>query len=358
MDMRNSTMNTVLQEDFEQILQSNIDFKQFKNSSFLVTGATGLIGSLLIKYLLYCDKIYSLNLCIYALVRNEKKAEKVFEEEITQEHLTFVKTDLLEDDCDFSFHTDYIIHTASVTASKQMVEQPIETIFTSIEGLKKILDYAVSTQAKSIVYLSSMEVYGKMNEKGKVSEKQLGYVDLSNVRSSYPESKRMCECICTAYAKEMQLNVKSIRLAQTFGAGISKQENRVFAQFARSAMKNENIILHTKGESEGNYVYTSDAISAIFTVLSRGSAGETYNASNENSHLTIAQMANLVANILGEGKSKVIYDIPADASTYGFAPDTKLHLDSSKIMALGWKPRVELDESYIRLSRWLADNEE
>ena len=350
-------MNTVLQEDFEQILHSNINFDQFKNSRFLITGATGLIGSLLIKYLLYCDRICHLDLHIYALVRNEKKAKNVFEEEIQNPHLTLVKADLLEDDCAFSFHVDHIIHTAAVTASKQMVEQPIETIFTSIEGLKKILDYAVNTQSQSVVYLSSMEVYGQMKRDGKVSEEQLGYVDLSNARSSYPESKRMCECICTAYAKERQLNVKSIRLAQTFGAGISRQENRVFAQFTRSAMRNEDIILHTKGQSEGNYVYTSDAITAIFTVLTKGARGEIYNVNNENSHLTIAQMAELVAQVLGNGQIKVIYDIPEDASVYGFAPDTKLHLDASKIMTLGWKPKVELEESYRRLARWIKDNE-
>ena len=63
----------------------------------------------------------------------------------------------------------------------------------------------------------------------------------------------MCECLCSAYASEYQLPVKIARLAQTFGAGVNPSETRVFAQFARSLIHGEDIILHTEGKSYGNY---------------------------------------------------------------------------------------------------------
>ena len=85
-----------------------------------------------------------------------------------------------------------------------------------------------------MVFISSMEVYGILNTQDhKITENQLGYVNLASVRSCYPEGKRYCECLCNAYAAQYNVNVVTARLAQTFGAGILKTENRVFAQFAK-----------------------------------------------------------------------------------------------------------------------------
>ena len=77
----------------------------------------------------------------------------------------------------------------------------------------------------------------------------------------------MCENMCVAYGTQYEVPVKIARLAQTFGAGVLPGENRVFAQFARSAMKGSDIVLHTEGKSEGNYCYTADAVRALLTIL-------------------------------------------------------------------------------------------
>ncbi len=73
-----------------------------------------------------------------------------------------------------------------------------------------------------------MEVYGAFDESVEVTEKDLGYIDILNIRSNYPESKRLCENMCVAYNAEYDIPVKIARLAQTFGAGILPWENRVF----------------------------------------------------------------------------------------------------------------------------------
>ena len=114
-----------------------------------------------------------------------------------------------------------------------------------------------------------MEVYGQP-EKSEVTEKDLGYIDLMNPRSSYPESKRFSESLCTAYYNQYGVAVKIARLARTFGGGVSKDDTRVFAQFGRSAMNYEDIILHTTGSSVGNYCDISDAIRGLFTILHEG----------------------------------------------------------------------------------------
>ena len=345
-------MKDVLEEDFDKITKRDISWDALRNSSFVITGATGLIGSLIVKYLLYANRTMNFGANIYAVVRNVEKADKIFAEEKT-DALTYVVADLTKEKVNCEGDCDYIVHAAAVTASKVMVSDPVGTICTSIDGTEKMLQLAVEKKAKAFIYISSMEIYGQPTVGGKTAEKDLGYVDIENVRSCYPEGKRMCECLCTAYAAQYGVNVISARLAQTFGAGILPTENRVFAQFARSVMRGENIVLHTNGESEGNYVYTADAIAAIMTLLVKGKAGEAYNIANEDSHITIRNMAELVAREIAGEKIQVVIDIPEDSVSLGYAPPVKMWLDASKMRELGWKPEIGLVEAYKRMICWM-----
>lgn len=127
----------------------------------------------------------------------------------------------------------------------------------------------------------------------------------------------------------------------------------MFAQFARSAMEGRDIVLHTRGLSEGNYCYTRDVMLGLLTILLKGTPGEAYNVANESTHMTIAQMAHLVAETIGEGRIKVVFDIPDD-NTYGYAADVRLRLDATKLRSLGWEPMVDLPEMYERLVASMA----
>lgn len=330
---------SILQEDLIYIANYNLPYEKIKGCTVLVTGATGLIGSL-VKTLLSIG-----NIKVLAFVRNEAKANTIFDDE---PNLQFIVGDITKV-IDIQENVDYIFHCASVTNSKQMIERPVETLFTSIEGTKNILEFATIKNVKSFVYVSSMEMYGSFEKLDhEVQETDLGYINPLNLRSNYPESKRLCENMCIAYLAEYGVPVKIARLAQTFGAGILPGENRVFAQFARSVINGENIILHTKGLSEGNYCYTRDCMIGLLTLLLNGQNGEAYNVSNPKSHTTIGAMADMVANTIAKGSIKVVYDIP-EGNKYGYAADTKMKLNSDKLQSLGWNPEIGLEESYRRM---------
>jgi len=191
-----------IREDMEEVASSRqIDWERFRGKTIAVTGATGLLGKLLVFALLKADDRYGLNLSIQAFVRSREKAEHLFDG-IENARLTFVVQDITEIPDD-SLHADYLIHTAANTVSKLMVEQPVETILTAVEGTKVMLEYAARCHMESAVYLSSMEVYGiTPDNAGELREKDLGFIDPTEVRSSYSEGKRMCECLCSAYASE------------------------------------------------------------------------------------------------------------------------------------------------------------
>lgn len=339
---------SMLEEDLENIISADIDFKKLNDRVVLVTGATGLIGIAIVRTLFALRKRKNINCTILAMVRNYDKAKQIFENYLDDKNLKIIVADI-SDRFEITAPVDYIFHCASVTASKIMVSQPVETIMTSVIGTRNILELATIKNTKSIVYLSSMEMYGAVKENYlDVKEDNVGFIDPLNVRSNYPESKRLCENMCVAYAKEFDVPVKIARLAQTFGAGILPSENRVFAQFARSAIYNRNIVLHTKGLSEGNYCYTRDTVKGLFTILFKGNNGEAYNVSNPEAHTTIVDMARMVCEKIAKGNIKVVFDIP-ESNMYGYAADTKLKLNSDKLQSLGWKPEIGLEEAYRRM---------
>ncbi len=353
--IKESTNDPILQDDLEILASKGLPIEEIKNSHILITGATGLIGSQLVKAIACYNRLNSAGITILAMVRNEEKAKSIFGKLSEREDIKLVTGDVTKPFSDYisdNMPVDYIIHTASITASKTMITMPVETISTSIYGTNNILDLARVKKSKSVIYVSSMEVYGKFTSDDgnspEITESDLGYIDPLAVRSNYPESKRMCENMCVAYNAQYNVPVKIARLSQTFGAGILPGENRVFAQFARSAIRGENIILHTKGLSEGNYCYTRDTIEALLLLLVKGENGQAYNISNEDTHTTIANMAKMVAEKISDKNIEVVFDIPKDNS-FGYAADTKMKLSSKKMQALGWKPEVSLENCYRRM---------
>jgi dTDP-glucose 4,6-dehydratase len=337
----------IVQEDIEYLAE-HFDFSALYNSTVLISGATGHIGSLLVKVLSGMDRVKRANISIVALIRDTKKARSVFHELYEYEKIHFIVQDIRQKP-QINDTIDYIIHGASIVASRTFIEKAVETIDTAYMGTRNMLDFAKEKQVKGLVYLSSMEVFGITDTRlPDVKENDYGYIDILNPRSSYPESKRMCECLCSCYAREYGLPVKIARLVQVVGPGINYNDTRVAAQFARSVIENRNIVLKTEGKTLRPIVYLRDAIAGIFTVMLKGRPSEAYTVANKESAITIRETAEMIIEKITNNRIKLVFDIDVPAE---YAPNLNLNLNlnTTKLESLGWKAEVGLEEAYRRM---------
>lgn len=332
-------MNRIQRQDICEFACNFTLSKNLRNSDILVTGATGLIGSTLVRCLLALNE----NIRICCPVRNKDKAISMYGE--TDSSLSFVESDLLEFTENLKGDFKYIIHCASPTDGKYMASNPVETYELSTDTTRNLLRYAKEHKDCSMVYISSLEYYGQIFEEKTITEDQQGYIDIKSPRSSYPLGKRSAEYLCRAYAMEYGVNVKTARLTQTFGAGVAANDNRVFAQFARSIISGNDIIMHTDGTSAKPYVYTTDCIRAILYILIKGKNGESYNVANDDTYISIKELAYFLRDEFNPS-IKVRFEKNTEMK---YAPTTKLKLSSEKLRQLGWKPLYGLKEMFERL---------
>lgn len=348
--------NKVFEEDLKYITTRHfIHWNQLEGTTVLVTGGTGLIGSYIINSCLYYNKTHSGKIAILALVRNLDKAKEMYRAQIVEDgsHLIFIPGSV-EKLPQIKYHVDYIVHCAAPTASAFFAEKPVETIQISVLGTMNILKMATEKKIKSMVYLSSMEVYGPIHQQEKVNEKHPSYLETMIARNSYPESKRLCETLCSSFFSEYQVPVNCIRLTQTFGPGIAYDDQRVFAMFIRSCIEKKDIVLLTEGKTCRNYLYLADAASAILTVLTSESRNQVYNAANEETYCSIREMANFVAEKIANNEIKVKVQLGNAAKTKNFMPELFMDLDATKLRKLNWSPHFGLAEIFQRTVKSLV----
>lgn len=335
--------NLILEEDLKQFSLPNEIIREISDKLFIVTGATGLIGSILVKCLTDLD----CGIRFILPVRDKSKAQRILG---TRAEYSIIETsDLCEYFKNCQEKADYLIHCACPTSGNDIVSHPVRTANFIIDTTNWILQYAYRNSIKSMVYLSSIEVYGENYNDNLIDEDYKTCMDIKNKRNIYGHGKSFSELLCLSYAEEYNVKVKIARPTQVFGAGISQNDNRVFAQFARSIITNQDIILHTKGLSAKPYCYTTDCVSAILYILCRGQNGESYNIATPNTYISIYDLALFLKSNFNNS-----INISIDTSkNNGYAPTTRINLSSDKLMKLGWKPRHDLFDMFDRLIRSL-----
>ena len=333
--------------DFKQIKNSPINWNKFENKTILITGANGFLPAYMTEVLILINKdLLKHSPCkVIALIRNEEHAKERFKDYINNEKLEILKQDVA-DDINISQKVDYIIHAASQASPKYYNIDPVGVISPNVLGTRNTLELAKKNNIQGYLYFSSSEVYGQLNDGDIFKEQEFGYLDPTNIRSCYAESKRMGENLCVSYGSQYNIPIKIVRPFHTYGPGMKLEDGRVFADFVKSIVNNEDIEMKSDGSATRAFCYLSDATIAFFKVLLDGETNNAYNVANSQAIISIKDLATMLVNKYPEKNLEAIF--VKQNQNYLQSPVRGNPVDTSKLEKLGWEPSIAIEDGFMR----------
>ena len=266
----------------------------------LVTGGAGFIGSYLCEKLL--NKGYEVICCDNFYTGNKDNLEKILDNK---------NFDLLRHDITFPLYLelDIVLNFACPASPVHYQNDPVQTVKTCVHGAINMLGLAKRTNA-TIMQASTSEVYGDP-EIHPQSEDYKGAVNITGPRACYDEGKRCAETIFWDYKRQHDVNIKIIRIFNTYGPRMQPNDGRVVSNFIMQALSNKEITIYGEGDQTRSFCYVDDLISGVLLMMEKDGFCGPINLGNP-SEITIKQLASEIIEITGS-KSKLIFkDLPLD----------------------------------------------
>jgi len=309
----------------------------------LITGGAGFIGSHLARRLLAAgqevtviDNLFTGNKSnIYDLLDDPK--------------FTFMVHDVTQP---FWGQFDDIYNLACPASPIHYQRNPVETIKTSFVGMSNVLELALKTKAR-VLHTSTSEIYGDPLQHPQ-KESYWGNVNTIGLRSCYDEGKRAAETLCVDYLREYDVDVRLVRIFNTYGPSMHPQDGRVISNFIMQALRNEDITIYGTGEQTRSFQFVDDLVDAIITIMDQDRDFLTTACANHGldipvlnignpGEFTIKELAEKILKLIPESTSEAVYqNLPQD-DPQRRRPDISLASE-----ALGWEPRIPLEKGLIK----------
>lgn len=340
--------NKIILEDMESIYHSRKDWVEFSNASIYISGATGMLASYLVLFLIYLNEHHNQNISIYAGIRNIGKAEKIFGTYSQRPYIHWIVSDIT---LPFTLDTqlDYVIHAASLASPQYYGGSPVETMLPNIVGTNELLKWCRSFPVKSFLFFSSGAVYGTVKNLPAISESAIGTMDFLADGNVYGESKRCGEALCHAYFKEYSIPTKCARIHHTYSPTMDiAYDKRAFSEFVSNIVHGEDIVLKSDGSAKRSFCYITDGLSALLKILLDGKNGESYNVGNNKEYVSIRELAELLVSLFPEKKLKLSVSARIESGYQSIPENQSIPLDIKKLNKLGWVPTVTIKEGFYR----------
>ena len=336
--------NYYLQSDIKEIFNNLKHLKKnLSGKKFLISGANGFLGKYFIRSLIEINKTLSKKIKILAIdikfdqceIYNDKNVKKL------KQDINSIKN--------IPFKSNYVLHAAGIPSPKHYYNKPIEAIFTSITGTKKLLEYSKKNNSK-FIFFSSSEIYGNPDSKNiPTSETYNGNVSCIEDRSCYDEGKRVGETLCYFYKIKQKVNVAIFRPFNVFGPGMPKNDYRVFPRFFSSIKNSRPITIFKNGKQTRTFCYVSDAITAMFLVIIKGN-NFVYNIGTDGPEVNMSVLHKKIEKSIGKKVKSININYPKN---YPQVEPQRRCPDITKIKReLNFKNRVSLIESIKRFYSW------
>jgi nucleoside-diphosphate-sugar epimerase len=310
----------------------------------LVAGGAGFIGTHLCKSLLAKD--YKV-ICVDNLVTGDKSNIAPL---LNNENFSFLEKDITKPLG--NVQADYIFHLASPASPnkkspKSYINLPLETLLANSLGTYYLLELAKKVGAK-FLYASTSEVYGDPKVSPQ-TEDYFGNVNPIGVRSVYDESKRFSEAITMSYVRSAHLDARIIRIFNTYGPLMQKDDGRVVSNFVVQALMNQPLTVYGDGKQTRSICFVDDMVLGIEQALfSDKTKGEVINLGNPNEK-TILELAEIIKKITGSSSQVSFEPLPED--------DPKVrNPDISKAKKLlNWEPKVGIEEGLTKTIQYFKE---
>jgi UDP-glucuronate decarboxylase len=340
-------MNPVIKQDLARITQEPLVWENFAGSEVLITGASGFLPAYMVETLLFLNQ-HSLSTParVTALVRNEERARERFAAYVGRDDLRLLVQDVSEP-LRVSTRFDYVVHAASNASPVAFMADPAGTISANVLGAYHLLNAAAHQGiCKGFLYFSSGEVYGAVQPSSSpLREEDGGFLDPTDLRACYGESKRMGEAMAVAWARQYGVPTRIVRPGHTYGPGMRLDDGRVFADFVRDILRGGPIVMLSEGTARRAFCYLADATAAFFTILLKGEDGQAYNVLNPGAMTRITDLADRLA-ALYKNEGIHVERRARPASAYIPSTDQGTTVSIEKIAALGWRPTTTIEDGF------------
>jgi nucleoside-diphosphate-sugar epimerase len=310
----------------------------------LVAGGAGFIGSHLCKSLL--SKDYKV-ICVDNLVTGDKSNMAPL---LDNENFSFLEKDIIKPLEEIK--ADYIFHLASPASPnkkspKSYINLPLETLLANSMGTYNLLELAKKIGAK-FLFTSTSEVYGDPKISPQ-AEDYFGNVNPNGVRSVYDEAKRFGEAITMSYVRSNGLDARIIRIFNTYGPLMQKNDGRVVSEFAIQALTNQSLTIYGDGKQTRSFCFVDDMVIGIEKAMfTNGTKGEVINLGNPIEK-TMLELAEIIKRITNSSSNIIFESLPQD--------DPKIRKpDISKAKRLlDWEPKIGIEEGLTKTIQYFKN---
>jgi nucleoside-diphosphate-sugar epimerase len=348
--MSKATTNR-LARDLDNILaRTEPLWQELRGERILVTGATGFFGCWLLESFAWANERLKLNACVVGLSRHPEvliqKAPHLVQNPAIRLHAADVRSD------DFPLGKfSHVIHAATEASAKLNRDTPLEMFETIVEGTRRALRFSVANCAARFLLVSSGAVYGTQPPQvTHVSEVFAGGPDPLDPANAYAEGKRAAELLCSLAASPRMATTVA-RCFAFVGPGMRLDAHFALGNFINDRLHGRPIRVQGDGTAVRSYLYTSDLMVWLWTILFKGQSRRAYNVGSEEA-VDIASLAREVSAALPpEVAVNIVSSATPGAAVHRYVPSTERAREE-----LGLTAEVPLREAICRTHRWFTEN--
>ena len=337
-------------EDIKSIANELEEFyDELEGKTVLIAGGKGFLGTYFTSVLTKINETLSKPMKIIvldSLITSKDKKDDV------NQNIEFLEQDISKS-FEIDDNIDYIIHAASIASPPTYRKFPIKTVDVNYQGTKNLLEIAKEKKVRSMLLLSSSEIYGDP-EIFPTPESYVGKVSCTGPRACYDESKRLAETISILYFQQYKIPIKIARPFNVYGPYLNLDDGRIIPDFMNNAINKSQIIIHSDGSPTRSFCYVSDAIGGFFKLLLSKHDGIICNVGNDE-EVSVKNVAEAIKNIVGKPISIKI--IESDDPHYTKDNPQRRCPDLSLIKkTVNYVPKIDLEEGLKRVYKWYGDN--